>query len=176
MPQCGVTLWFTGLSGAGKTTICREVEAYLHKRRIKVQLLDGDIVRQQLTKDLGFCKSDRMTNVERVAFVANLLCKHGIIVLASFISPFREMREYARRTIFDFREIYVKCSIKTCIKRDVKGLYRKAMQGEIKQFTGISDPYEPPLDPDLILETDRETVEESTLKVIHYLKSQVLIS
>lgn len=176
MLQRGVTLWFTGLSGAGKTTICRQVKTILLKRRRKVELLDGDVVRQHLTKDLGFSKEDRMTNVERVAFVANLLSKHGVIVLASLISPYREMREHAHQTISTFREVYVKCSLKTCIKRDVKGLYRKAIQGEIEQFTGISDPYEPPLNPDLLLDTEQETVGESAKKVIRFLQEQAFIS
>lgn len=175
MQQQGVTLWFTGLSGAGKTTICRSVEATLKKRGIKVELLDGDIVRQHLTKDLGFSRRDRLTNIERVSFVADLLSKHDIIVLAAFISPYREMREHARRTISSFREIYVQCPIETCVKRDVKGLYRRALKGEIHKFTGISDLYEPPLNPDLLLQTHLETVAESSDRVIRYLEKHTFI-
>lgn len=175
LKQQGVTLWFTGLSGAGKTTICQEVAHILKKRRIPVELLDGDTVRQHLTKDLGFSRRDRFTNIERVSFVADLLSKHGVIVLAAFISPYREMRTHARQTIASFREVYAKCPLETCVKRDVKGLYRKAIKGEIKQFTGISDHYEPPLTPDLILNTDSETVVESSAKVIRYLEEQAFI-
>lgn len=175
MTQQGVTLWFTGLSGAGKTTICRRLLTELKKRNVKVELLDGDVVRQQLTKDLGFSRRDRLTNIERVAFVADLLCKHGVIVLAAFISPYREMRDYARQAITSFREVYVKCPLETCVKRDVKGLYRKAIKGEIPKFTGISDPYEPPLSPDLVLDTERETVEESVRKVMRFLEEQQFI-
>lgn len=175
MNQRGVTLWFTGLSGAGKTTICDDVRLTLQRRGIIVEQLDGDIVRQHLTKDLGFSRRDRFTNIERVAFVANLLSKHHIIVLASFISPYREMRKHARMAIENFCEVYVKCSLETCVKRDVKGLYRKALQGEIDAFTGISDPYEPPKNPNLVLDTDSEPIEESSLKVVRFLEDHRFI-
>lgn len=163
-------MWFTGLSGSGKTTICRNVRETLLKRHVQVELLDGDAVRQHLTKDLGFSRQDRLSNIERVAFVADLLSKHGVITLASFITPYRELQEYARRHITSFREVYVQCPLKKCIERDVKGLYKKALNGEIQRFTGISDPYEPPLNPDLILRTDRESIAESAHKVVRYLE------
>lgn len=147
----------------------------LRRRHLQVELLDGDAVRQHLTKDLGFSRRDRLTNIERVAFVADLLSKHGVITLAAFISPYREMREHARHTISSFREVYIQCPLETCIKRDVKGLYHKALNGEIQAFTGISDPYEPPQDPDLILDTDRESVAESAHKVICYLEERAFI-
>ncbi|WP_054949706.1 adenylyl-sulfate kinase [Numidum massiliense] len=175
MKQCGVTLWLTGLSGAGKTTITQQVEVILRERGVAVERLDGDVVRQYLTKDLGFSRQDRLTNVERSAFVADLLCKHDIIVLAAFISPYREMRDRARAIIRSFREVYVSCPLETCVDRDVKGLYKKALNGEISQFTGISDPYEPPLNPDLALQTDRETAVESALNVVRYLEENGFI-
>lgn len=175
MKQQGVTLWFTGLSGSGKTTICRQVEAILQRRHIKVERLDGDVTRKHLAKDLGFSREDRMTNIERVAYVASLLSKHQVIVLAAFISPYEKMRAHARRTISCFHEIYVKCPLQTCVERDVKGLYRKAINGEIKQFTGISDPYEPPKNPDLTLETDKESIQKSVVKVIAYLEDNGFI-
>lgn len=175
MKKQGVTLWFTGLSGSGKTTICRRVTTLLQQRQVKVERLDGDVIRQHLTKDLGFSREDRMTHIERVTYVAHLLSKHHVIVLAAFISPYEEMRAHARRKISQFREVYVKCPLETCARRDVKGLYRKAMNGEIQKFTGISDPYEPPQNPDLILKTDQETVEESAMKVVTYLEDHGFI-
>lgn len=175
LKQRGVTLWFTGLSGSGKTTICRNVQETLLKRHVQVELLDGDVVRQHLTKDLGFSRQDRLTNIERVAFVADLLSKHGVITLASFITPYREMQDHARRHISSFREVYVQCPLEKCIERDVKGLYKKALKGEIQSFTGITDPYEPPLHPDLILQTDRETIAESSQKVVRFLEEQHFI-
>jgi len=164
--DAGVTVWFTGLSGSGKTTIALLVEERLRRRGFKVQRLDGDIVRQDLTADLGFSREDRNKNIARVAFVADLLTRNGVICLASFISPYREARERARQRIGAFVEVFLDCPVEVCIKRDVKGLYKRALAGEIKQFTGISDPYEPPTEPELILRTDLESPEESANKVI----------
>lgn len=168
--QKGVTVWFTGLSGAGKTTICKRLETILRERNMKVESLDGDVVRKHLASDLGFSQKDRYANIERVAFVAEVLTRNGVCVLASFISPYQQMRDYCRKEIGDYVEVYVKCDIDECVRRDVKGLYQKAIRGEISRFTGISDPYEEPVDPDVIVETDKETVEESTDKVVRFLE------
>jgi len=166
MEQKGFTLWFTGLSGAGKTTIAQRVEQTLRERGFKVELLDGDVVRTNLSKGLGFSKEDRDTNIKRIGFVCKLLTRNGVIAIASAISPYREVRDYNRQQIGDFVEVFVKCPLETCIQRDVKGLYQKALAGEIKNYTGVSDPYEEPLNPEIIVETDRESVEESTAKIL----------
>jgi adenylylsulfate kinase len=169
----GMTIWFTGLSGAGKTTISQVVERALTSEGYKIEKLDGDIVRQFLTKDLGFSKADRDENLRRISFVANLLTRNGVIVLVSAISPYRDIRAEIRQNIGQFIEVYVNASLETCEKRDVKGLYRKARANEIKNFTGIDDPYEPPLNPEVTCYTDRESVDESAAKVIKYLKQRI---
>jgi ATP sulfurylase/adenylyl-sulfate kinase len=167
--QTGVTVWFTGLSGAGKTTIAQKVEEILKKRGLAVERLDGDTVRQGLTRDLGFSREDRDKNIERVTFVAKLLTRNNVIVLASFISPYKEARERSRREIGNFLLVYVTAPMETLLARDVKGLYRKAMAGEIQNFTGVNDPYEVPENPDLVCDTDRESVLESAGKVLNLL-------
>jgi len=164
--QRGVTVWFTGLSGAGKTTISKAVAQALQARGYKVEILDGDIVRENLTKDLGFSKQDRDENIRRIGFVSQLLTRNGVIVITSAISPYREIREEVRSRIGDFVEVYVNAPLETCEKRDVKGLYKKARAGEIKQFTGIDDPYEPPLNPEVECCTNAESIAQSMEKVI----------
>lgn len=144
MEHKGVTIWFTGLSGAGKTTISREVEARLRAQGYKVEVLDGDVVRTHLTKGLGYTKEDRDENIRRIGFVAHLLTRNGVIVIVSAISPYRAIREEIRAKIGNFVEVYVNAPLEVCEARDVKGLYKKARAGEIKMFTGIDDPYEPP--------------------------------
>ncbi|MBX3080045.1 MAG: adenylyl-sulfate kinase [Anaerolineae bacterium] len=171
----GYTLWLTGLSGAGKTTIALALEAKLKERGARVERLDGDVVREGLTRDLGFSKEDRDKNIERVTFVAKLLSRNGVGVIASFISPYQTARDLARRETTNFIEVYVNASLDTCIQRDVKGMYAKAIAGEIKNFTGISDPYEAPENPELTLTTDAEPVEESVAKVLNYLEARGLI-
>jgi adenylyl-sulfate kinase len=173
--ESGFTLWFTGLPCSGKTTLAKLVEQELRKRGKKVERLDGDIVRQSLTKDLGFSKEDRDKNIERVTFVAKLLSRNGIATLVSFVSPYREKREQARRECTNFVEVYVKCALEVCEERDVKGMYKAARRGEIKNFTGVNDPYEEPLNPELILETDKEAPHESVAKVIAKLEEMKLI-
>ena len=168
--QRGFTLWFTGLSGAGKTTIGEIVEKELKERGLRVEVLDGDIVRTNLSKGLGFSREDRNINVLRIGFVANLLTRNGVAVIVSAISPYKEARDQVRRRIIDFVEVFVDVPLEVAAERDVKGLYKKAFAGEIKQFTGVSDPYEPPAAPDLILKTDEETPEESARKVIEKLE------
>ena len=168
--QRGFTLWFTGLSGAGKTTIGEIVEKELKERGLRVEVLDGDIVRTNLSKGLGFSREDRNINVLRIGFVANLLTRNGVAVIVSAISPYKEARDQVRRRIIDFVEVFVDVPLEVAAERDVKGLYKKAFAGEIKQFTGVSDPYEPPAAADLVLKTDEETPEESARKVIEKLE------
>jgi adenylylsulfate kinase len=168
--QSGVTVWFTGLSGAGKTTIRMAVEKELRAHGYKVEVLDGDIVRQNLTKDLGFSKEDRDENIRRIGFVAHLLTRNGVIVLVSAISPYHALRDEVRQRIGDFVEVYVNAPLAVCEERDVKGLYKKARAGEIKHFTGIDDPYEPPSAAEIECKTDQETLAESAHKVLAKLK------
>ncbi len=168
--QVGFTLWFTGLPCSGKSAIADRLAEILKGRGLRVERLDGDIVRQSLTSDLGFSKADRDANIRRVTFVAKLLARNGVAVLTSFVSPYREIRDESRREIEHFVEAYAKCSLDTCIQRDVKGMYKKAIEGKIKEFTGISDPYEEPLNPEILVETDKETLEESTQKVLKRLE------
>lgn len=170
MHQRGVTVWFTGLSGAGKTTISRAVEQQLRDRNRLVEILDGDIVRQNLTKGLGFSKEDRDENIRRIGFVAHLLTRNGVIVLVSAISPYREIRQEVRERIGDFIEVYVNAPLEVCEQRDVKGLYKKARSGEIKQFTGIDAPYEAPVKPEVVCRTDMESEAESVAKVLRTLE------
>ncbi len=166
MEHRGATIWFTGLSGSGKTTISRAVAAALRERDCKFEVLDGDVVRQNLTKGLGFSKEDRDENIRRIGFVSNLLTRNGVIVLVSAISPYREVREDVAERIGDFVEVYVNAPLAVCEERDVKGLYKRARAGEIKNFTGIDDPYEPPADPTVECRTDKETVEECRDKIL----------
>lgn len=172
----GFTLWFTGLSGAGKTTISKLVETELHNRRNRLEILDGDIVRENLSKGLGFSKEDRDTNIRRIAFVADLLSRNGVPVITAAISPYREIRDEARELMGDrFIEVFVKASVEVCAERDTKGLYAKAFAGEIKEFTGVSDPYEEPLNAEVVLDTENETPEESAGKLISLLEERQLI-
>ena len=159
-------MWFTGLSGAGKTTISEIVEKELRERFGRVEVLDGDIVRTNLSKGLTFSREDRDTNILRIGFVAELLTRNGVGVIVSAISPFKEARDQVRRRIIDFVEVYVDAPLEVCAERDVKGLYKKAFAGEIEQFTGVSDPYEPPAAPELHIKTDEESPEESARRVI----------
>ena len=166
----GVTLWFTGLPCSGKSAVADRAAEILKNGGYNVERLDGDIVRQDLTHDLGFSKEDRDENIRRVTFVAKLLTRNNVIVLTSFISPYKAMREHARKEIGSFIEVYVNTPLETCIQRDVKGMYKKAMAGQIKEFTGISDPYEVPENPEMIMECGAEPLEESARKVIQKLK------
>ncbi len=173
LEQQGFTVWFTGLSGAGKTTISDAIEPVLRERGItKLEKLDGDVVRTHLSKGLGFSKEDRDTNIRRIGWVAEVLTRNGVCVLASAISPYREIRDEVRRNVGDFVEVYVKCSIPELTRRDVKGLYQKALSGEIKNFTGISDPYEEPLNPDVVVDTEAEELAESVAKVLTRLEEK----
>jgi adenylyl-sulfate kinase len=172
----GFTLWFTGLSGAGKTTISHLVETALRERGSRVEVLDGDVVRENLSKGLGFSKEDRDTNIRRIAFVADLLSRNGVPVITAAISPYREIRDEARKLMGErFIEVFVKASVEVCAERDVKGLYEKAFKGEIKEFTGVSDPYEPPLNPELTLDTEHQSPEESAAEILSLLEERQLI-
>lgn len=170
--QRGVTVWFTGLSGAGKSTITSGVVQALQERGCDLEVMDGDEVRQNLTKGLGFSKADRDENIRRIGYVASLLTRHGVIVLVPVISPYREIRDEMRQKIGDFVEVFVNAPLAVCEQRDVKGLYKKARAGEIKQFTGIDDPYEPPLNPEVECRTDLETLAESVQKVLDCLTTR----
>ena len=172
----GFTLWFTGLSGSGKTTITNQLVKALRKRSVPLEVLDGDIVRENLSKGLGFSKEDRDTNIRRIAFVANLLSRNGVPVITAAISPYREIRNEAREMMDGrFVEAYVKASVEVCEQRDVKGLYAKARAGEIKEFTGVSDPYEPPEDPELVIDTESQSPEQSAEQILTYLQEHELI-
>lgn len=175
MEQKGFTLWFTGLSGAGKTTLARLIETELKSRGHRVEVLDGDVIRTNLSKGLGFSKEDRDTNIRRIGFVCNLLARNDVVAIAAAISPYRDIRDEVRREIGSFVEVYVKCPVDVLAARDVKGLYRKALSGEIKHFTGIDDPYEEPLSPEVTVETDRETPEQSAERIIASLERLGLV-
>lgn len=166
----GFILWFTGLSGSGKTTISKALEAELKKRGCKVEILDGDVVRTNLSKGLGFSKEDRDTNILRIGFVANLLSRNGVVAITAAISPYRAIREEVRAMEPNFVEVYVKAGLEVCEARDVKGLYAKARKGEIKGFTGIDDPYEEPLAPEIVCNTELESVSDSVAKILSKLE------
>ncbi len=173
-PQ-GFVLWMTGLSGAGKTTIAHVLVDELKARGLKVERLDGDVVRQSLTRDLGFSKEDRDKNIERVAFVAKLLSRNGVACICSFISPYQAVRDQVRAETTNFVEVFIDAPLDVVIQRDVKGMYQKAIAGEIENFTGISDPFEAPANPDVHVHTDRETVQESAAIILSYLEKRGLI-
>ena len=165
----GVTVWFTGLPSSGKSTIARVLERSFRQWGLKNELLDGDVIRTNLSKGLGFSREDRDANIKRIGFVAHLLTRNDVIAIASAISPFREARDDNRKLIGNFVEVYVKCSVDECEKRDVKGLFKKARAGEIKGFTGVDDPYEEPIHPEVVCETESQSPEESAAKVIEKL-------
>ncbi len=175
MQHKGFTLWFTGLSGAGKSTISEKIYKRLKNEGAKVELLDGDIVRTHLSKGLGFTKEDRDTNVRRIGFVSELLSRNGVIAVVAAISPYREVREELRGRIGNFVEVYVHCPVEVLAERDVKGLYKKALAGEIGSFTGVSDPYEPPANPEVTVDSSNEPVEASVERVWSRLREMGLI-
>ena len=162
----GFTVWFTGLSGAGKTTIAERLDTVLRDRGLKVEVLDGAVVRTNLSKGLGFSKEDRDINIRRIGFVCNLLTRNGVVAIGAAISPYRAVRDEVRAEIGRFVEVHVRCPLEVLQERDVKGLYAKAARGEVANLTGVSDPYEEPLNPEVVLETDKETEEESLAKVV----------
>ncbi|HNT34368.1 MAG TPA: adenylyl-sulfate kinase [bacterium] len=166
----GFTLWFTGLSGAGKSTLAEQVEQILLERGMKVEILDGDVVRTNLSKGLGFSKEDRDINIRRIGFVCHLLTRNDVVAISAAISPYKSVRNENRKLIGRFVEVYVKCPIEVLSERDVKGLYKKALKGEIKNFTGVDDPYEEPDNPEIIVDSSKETVQESIAKIIRTLE------
>jgi len=165
MANTGFTIWFTGLSGSGKSTLSEIIEQRLKGRGRNIEVLDGDIVRTHLSKGLGFSREDRDTNIKRIAFVCGLLTRNGVICISAAIAPYREAREWARQEIGSFVEVYVKCPLSVCRERDVKGLYKLVDEGKIKNFTGVDDPYEEPEHADLVIETNKETIEESVARI-----------
>ena len=175
----GFTLWFTGLSGSGKSTLTDLLQEEFQKRDYKVEVLDGDVVRTNLSKGLGFSKEDRDTNIRRIGFVCDLLSRNGVIAISAAISPYRNVRDEVREMVESnsdgFVEVFTKCSLDELVRRDAKGLYKKALSGEIKNFTGVSDPYEDPENPEILIESDSESVEEGFAKIIAYLEEKELI-
>ena len=165
MMNTGFTIWFTGLSGSGKSTLSEVIEQRMNALGRNVEVLDGDIVRTHLSKGLGFSREDRDTNIKRIGFVCGLLTRNGVVCISAAIAPYREARDWARKEIGNFVEVYVRCPIDVCRQRDVKGLYKLVDEGKLKNFTGVDDPYEEPLHPELIVETDKETVEESVARI-----------
>ena len=172
----GFTLWFTGMSGAGKSTITGLIEARLRRHGAKVEVLDGDVVRTHLSRGLTFSKEDRDENIRRIGFVAELLSRNGVIAIVAAISPYRAVREEVRSRIANFVEVYVECPIEVLAERDVKGLYKKALAGQIENFTGISHPYEPPLAPEVVVNSSKETPEESAERIWATLEHLGLVS
>jgi adenylyl-sulfate kinase len=170
MSNRGFTLWFTGLSGAGKSTLAEIIEKKLRERGRNVEILDGDVVRTNLSKGLGFSKEDRDTNIRRIGFVAHLLSRNGVVAITAAISPYRSVRNECREMIGDFVEVYVRCPLDVLVERDVKGLYKKALAGEIAHFTGVSDPYEEPENAEVIVETNAETPEQSAERILRKLE------
>ena len=178
MPDAGFTLWFTGLSGAGKSTIADIVIPEIERRGRLVEALDGDVVRTHLSKGLGFSKEDRDTNIGRIGWVASRITRHGGVAAVSAISPYEDTRALARATVEEFGPfvcVFVRASVDECVKRDTKGLYAKAIAGEIKEFTGISDPYEEPVSPELVVDTENASAGQSAQAVLAYLESRKLI-
>lgn len=169
----GFTLWFTGLSGAGKSTLARSIARELCDRGLKVEVLDGDVVRRCLSSGLGYTKEDRDTNIRRIGFVSDLLSKHGVVAIVAAISPYRDVRDEVRRNqSARFIEVFVDCPIDVLVQRDVKGLYKKALRGEVSNFTGISDPYEAPENPELHIRTDEQTLEQSIASILGWLTQE----
>lgn len=172
----GFTVWFTGLPSSGKSTVANLLAEELRRRGHKVEILDGDVVRTNLSKGLGFSKEARDTNIRRIGFVCHLLSRNGVVAISAAISPYRNIRNENRALICDFVEVFVNCPLEECIKRDVKGLYKKALAGEIKEFTGISDPYEEPLNPEVVIESHKEEPQESVHKILIKLSEMGYIS
>jgi adenylyl-sulfate kinase len=173
MTSFGLTVWLTGLSGAGKSTIAGHVAATLRERGYAVEVLDGDAMRQNLSAGLGFSREDRDANIRRIGFVAELLTRNGVIVLVAAISPYRAVRDEVRDRIGNFLEVYVRCPLDELVRRDVKGLYRRALDGEIAHFTGVSDPYEEPVEPDVIVDSSREPAPASAARVLDAIEAQL---
>lgn len=176
MEHKGFTLWFTGLSGAGKTTIGTMIQSRLKEAGAKVELLDGDVIRTNLSAGLGFSKEDRDTNIRRIGFVSDLLSRNGVICIVAAISPYKALRDEMRERITNFVEVYASCDLDVLIERDIKGLYKMAIEGKLENFTGISDPYEPPDNAEIVFRSDSESPDESAVKVWDRLVAMGMIS
>lgn len=174
--EAGGTLWFTGMSGSGKSTLASELASRLRARGARVEVIDGDVVRTQLCRGLGFSKDDRQENIRRIGFVCELLSRNGVIAIAAAISPYRACREELRSRIENFIEIYMDCPVSVLVERDVKGLYKKALAGEIPNFTGISDPYEPPMNPEVTVDSSKDSIEDSVAAVLRVLEAKGVIA
>jgi adenylylsulfate kinase len=174
-PSKAFTLWFTGLPCAGKTTLARLVAEELERRGVEIEVLDGDDLRSNICKGLGFSKDDRAENIRRAGYLCRLLNKHRVCAIAALISPYRSVRDEVRASLGEFIEVYVKASLNTCMARDVKGLYRKAIAGEVRNFTGVDDPYEPPSAPELLIDTDCEESAAAGARIVRKLESMELI-
>jgi len=171
----GLVVWFTGLPCSGKTTLSRKLEEYFKEKKLPIQRLDGDVVRKTICKDLGFSKEDRDKNIERIAYISQMLAGNGVNVIAAFVSPYQKMREFVRRICPNFIEVYVKCDIEECKRRDTKGMYANVERGKLKNFTGIDDPYEEPKKPDIVLETDKCSTEKNLNRLIKYINGNTNI-
>lgn len=166
-----MVIWLTGLPCSGKTSISKEIEKYFQEKDLPIQRLDGDVVRETISNDLGFSKEDRDLNIERLSYIAQMLSNNGVNVVSAFVSPYQKMRDFTRSLCENFIEVYVKCDIEECKKRDVKGMYAKALKGEIKDFTGVDDPYETPENPEVTVNTENESLEESFEKIVEFIKN-----
>ncbi len=174
--EAGCTLWFTGMSGSGKSTLSSMVATRLRTMGARVEVIDGDVVRTQLCRNLGFTKDDRQENIRRIGFVCELLSRNGVIAIAAAISPYRACRDELRSRIANFIEIYMHCPVEVLVERDVKGLYKKALAGEIPHFTGISDPYEPPLAPEVTVDSSRDSLEDSVASIVRVLEARGILA
>lgn len=169
----GLVIWCTGLPCSGKTTLSREIEKYFRSKGLPIQRLDGDVVRTTISKDLGFSKEDRDKNIERMSYIAQMLSDNGVNVVSAFVSPYQEMRDFTRSLCKKYIEVFVDCSVKKCKERDTKGMYAKAECGEITDFTGVQDPFEIPENPEVIVNTEKETIEESLKKITDYIEKNM---
>ena len=172
--QRGFVIWLTGLSGAGKTTIGRALTQHLTSQGLKAEFLDGDDLRSTISSELGFSKQDREMHARRVAYISHLLSRNGVIAIVALISPYRSFRQYARNLVETFIEVWINCSLETCIKRDPKGLYRKAIEGMVSDMTGLQSPYEQPINPEVRINTDIETPQESVIRIVEYLNEELI--
>lgn len=167
----GIVIWLTGLPCSGKTSISKEIEKYFKEKGLPIQRLDGDVVRETISKDLGFSKEDRDLNIERLSYVAQMLSENGVNVVSAFVSPYQKMRDFTRNLCENFIEVHVNCGVEECKRRDTKGMYAKAAKGEIKDFTGVQDPYEIPENPEIVVNTEKESLEESVKNILEHLNN-----
>lgn len=170
----GIVIWLTGLPCSGKTSISKEVERYFNEKSLPIQRLDGDVVRKTISRDLGFSKKDRDLNIERLSYIAQILSENGVHVISAFVSPYQKMRDFTRGLCANFIEVHINCSIEECKRRDIKGMYERALKGEIKDFTGVQDPYEVPQNPEIVVNTENRSIEESVKEIISYIEKNCI--